>query len=145
MVLEKKGRRLTLLIAGAVFSAVAITRVFTQPESNNGSAPARKRYLPEYTASGDLILPKNFNEWVFVGSPLTPNALNGGKANFPEFHNVYIESGSYEICKKTGEFPEETVFFKELQLTLSAENLDESRTKASGLLPRKAQRCGRYG
>jgi hypothetical protein len=34
---------------------------------------------------------------VFVGSPLTPNALNGGKANFPEFHNVYIEPGSYEI------------------------------------------------
>ena len=75
MVMEKKGRRLSLLIAGAVFSAVAITTVFAQSESNNGSAPTRARYLPEYTASGDLILPKNFNEWVFVGSPLTPNAL----------------------------------------------------------------------
>jgi hypothetical protein len=42
---------------------------------------------------------------VFVGSPLTPNALNDGKANFPEFHNVYIEPSSYEIYKKTGEFP----------------------------------------
>jgi hypothetical protein len=28
---------------------------------------------------GDLILPKNFEEWVYVGSPLTPNALNGGQ------------------------------------------------------------------
>jgi hypothetical protein len=44
-------------------------------------------------------------KWVFVGSPLTQNALNDGKANFPEFHNVYIEPGSYEIYKKTGEFP----------------------------------------
>jgi hypothetical protein len=117
---EKKGMRIALLIAGAAFSAVAITAVFAQSESNDGSALTRKRYLPEYTASGDLILPKNFNELVFVGSPLTPNALNDGKANFPEFHNVYIEPGSYEIYKKTGEFPEGTIFFKELQLTLPA-------------------------
>jgi Cytochrome P460 len=132
MVIETKGRRLTLLIAGAVFSAIAITAVFAQSESNNGSRPTTTRYLPEYTASGDLILPKNFNEWVFVGSPLTPNALNDGKANFPEFHNVYIEPGSYEIYKKTGEFPEGTIFFKELQLTLPAENPDGSRTEPSG-------------
>jgi hypothetical protein len=109
-----------------------MTAVFAKSESNDGSTPTRKRYLPEYTASGDLILPKNFNEWVFVGSPLTPNALNGGKANFPEFHNVYIEPGSYEIYKKTGEFPEGTIFFKELQLTLPAENPDGSRTEPSG-------------
>jgi hypothetical protein len=36
---------------------------------------------------------------VLVGSPLTPNALNDNKANFPEFHNVYIEPGSHEIYK----------------------------------------------
>ncbi|WP_245524951.1 MULTISPECIES: cytochrome P460 family protein [unclassified Bradyrhizobium] len=131
MVVAKKGRRRTLMIAGAVSSAVAVTAVFAQSECNN-SAPTRKRYLPEYTASGDLILPKNFNEWVFVGSPLAPNALNGGKANSPEFHNVYIEPGSYEMYKTTGEFPEETIFFKELQLTFLAEHPDGSRTEASG-------------
>jgi hypothetical protein len=43
-------------------------------------ARTRSRYLPEYTASGELILPKNFHEWIYVGSPLTPNALNDGKA-----------------------------------------------------------------
>src|SRR3546814_3298343 len=99
---------LTLLIAGAVSSAISITAVDAQSESNGGSALTRERYLPEYTESGDLILPKNFHEWVYVGSPLTPNALNGGEAGFPEFHNVYIEPGSYEIYKKTGEFPEGT-------------------------------------
>jgi hypothetical protein len=132
MVVEKNGRRLTLLIAGAVFSAAALTAVFAQSESGDDSVSTTKRYLPEYTESGDLILPKNYNKWVFVGSPLTPNALNDGEANFPEFHNVYIEPGSYEIYKKTGEFPEGTIFFKELQLTLPAENPDGSRTEASG-------------
>ena len=122
--------RITPLIAGAISSAVAIvavTAVFAQSGSNDG-----KRYLPEYTESGDLKLPKNFNEWVYVGSPLTPNALNGGKANFPEFHNVYIEPGSYEIYKKTGEFPDGTIFFKELQLMQPAQNPDGSRTEPSG-------------
>src|ERR1700739_4092483 len=79
----------------------------------------RARYLPEYTASGELILPKNsiWREWVFVGAPLTPNALNGGKAGFPEYHNVYIEPGSYEIFKKPGEITEGTILFKEERVT----------------------------
>jgi hypothetical protein len=117
----------TALIAGGVI----VTAMFVQslPSSSAQNTP---RYLPEYTTSGDLILPKNFHEWVYVGSPLTPNALNGGKAGFPEFHNVYIEPGSYEIYKKTNEFPEGTIFFKELQLTLPAENADGSRTEPSG-------------
>jgi hypothetical protein len=123
--------RLVLLVAGAVSIAAAVTAVFAQPASND-DALTKKRYLPEYTASGDLILPKNFHEWIYVGSPLTPNALNGGMAGFPEFHNVYIEPGSYEIYKKTGVFPEGTIFFKELQLTLPAENEDGSRMEPSG-------------
>jgi hypothetical protein len=35
---------------------------------SNSSAQTKTRYLPEYTASGDLILPKDFHEWVYVGS-----------------------------------------------------------------------------
>ena len=74
-----------------------------------------------------------WREWVYVGSPLTPNALNGGHVGFPEYHNVYIEPGSYAIYKKTGVFPDGTIFFKELQLTLGpAENPDGSRTEPSG-------------
>src|SRR3546814_1096996 len=41
-------------------SAISITAVYAQSESNGGSALTRERYLPEYTESGDLILPKNF-------------------------------------------------------------------------------------
>src|SRR5262245_6799124 len=91
-----------LAITALVASGVIVTAFFVQSlSSSNAQTQTRSRYLPEYTASGDLVLPKNFHEWVFVGSPLTPNALNGGKAGFPEYHNVYIEPGSYEIYKKT--------------------------------------------
>jgi len=130
----KKSSALLILLTGI---ALATTVAFGGPPTKHHKAttlPPRTRYLPEYTASGDLILPKNniWREWVFVGEPLTPNALNGGKANFPEYHNVYIEPGSYEIYKKTGEFPDGTILFKELQLTLPGETPDGSRTEQSG-------------
>ena len=115
-------------------SASIAAAAFAQAPTS-GSVSSGARYLPQYTASGELILPKNsiWREWVFVGSPLTPNALNGGHANFPEYHNVYIEPGSYATYKKTNVFPEGTIMFKELQLTKKPEeNPDGSRTEPSG-------------
>jgi hypothetical protein len=106
-------------------AAFIVTMVLAQPQT-------RPRYLPEYNEAGDLLLPKGFHEWIYVGSPLTPNALNGGMAAFPEYHNVYIETGSYEIYKQTNKFPEGTIFVKELQLTLPGQNPDGSRAAPSG-------------
>jgi hypothetical protein len=71
-------------------------------------------FLPD----GKLKLPTDFRNWVFVGGPLTPNGLNGGKANFPEFHNVYVEARNLDAYKKTGSFPEGTLIVKELTLVL---------------------------
>lgn len=63
---------------------------------------------------GELIRPTDYRTWVYVGTPVTPNELNGGKAAFPEMHNVYIDPVSYEEYKKTGNFREGTVIVKEL-------------------------------
>lgn len=131
MVRLKKPALAMAIVAGVLVAAM-IGELHAKSPTAAGGTAARPRYLPEYTADGELILPKNFEEWVYVGSPLTPNALNGGKANFPEFHNVYIEPGAYASYKKTNVFPEGTIFFKELQLTLPAQNPDGSRTEPSG-------------
>jgi Cytochrome P460 len=120
-----------LAITAAIASGVIVTTLFAQ-SSTSAQTTQTKCYPPQYDASGDLILPQNFHEWIYVGSPLTPNALNGGHAGFPEYHNVYIEPCSYEMYKKTYVFPEGTIFFKELQLTLPGENPDGSRTEPSG-------------
>jgi Cytochrome P460 len=111
----------------------AMAQPAQSPEPESGSPLVRSRELPEYTASGELQLPTNWREWIYVGSPLTPNALNGGHAGFPEYHNVYIEPGSYEIYRKSGVFPDGTILFKELQLTLGpSEFPDGSQTEPSG-------------
>jgi len=70
----------------------------------------------EINDQGELLRPDfNFREeWVYVGTPVTPNDLNDGQAPFPEFHNVYIDPKSYAAFKETGEYPEGTILLKEL-------------------------------
>jgi hypothetical protein len=76
--------------------------------------------------------PHTFRRWVFVGAPLTPNALNNGSANFPEYHHVYIEEKNVAAYLKTGSFPEGTVIVKELTRVLNPTFPDGSRTEPSG-------------
>ena len=75
-----------------------------------------KKYEATFTADGELIRPAGWREWIFVGSPVTPNSLNDGAASFPEFHSVYIDPKSWAHYKETGTFREGTMFAKELAL-----------------------------
>jgi hypothetical protein len=128
----RRGR--VLMVTTAIAIGLIMTAIISELHANGDAAAAESsdRYLPEYTADGDLILPKGFEKWVYVGSPLTPNALNGGMANFPEFHNVYMQPWAYDEYQKTNKFPEGTIMFKELLLTLPGQNPDGSRSEPSG-------------
>lgn len=119
--------RKMLMITGAV--AVGALAVMVAVGDRRVEAAASR---PAYTAAGNLVLPKNYRAWVFIGAPLTPNGLNGGKAGFPEFHNVYIEKENIEAYWKTGKFPEQTVIVKELALVRNPTSTDGSATEASG-------------
>ena len=94
--------------------------------------PPRMNSLPPFDPDGKVELPTGFRAWVFVGAPLTPNGLNNGKANFPEYHHVYIEKKNVDAYLKTGEFPEGTVIVKELTRVLNPTFPDGSRTEPSG-------------
>jgi hypothetical protein len=85
-----------------------------------------------FTSDGKMKLPTGYRAWVFVGAPLTPNGLNNGKSNFPEFHHVYIEKKNVDAYLKTGTFPEGTVIVKELTRVLDPKFPDGSRTEPSG-------------
>jgi hypothetical protein len=100
-------------------AAAALTVLALQPMlAGVAQAQSASSWGPKYNAKGELIVPTDYHEWVFLGSPLTPNALNNGKAGFPEYHNVYIRREPLAIYRRTGEFPEGTMMLKELQLTI---------------------------
>jgi hypothetical protein len=111
----------------AVLLGVAVVLFHTNPVSAQTQSPS-----VAYTSDGKLKLPTGYRKWVFVGAPLTPNALNGGKANFPEFHHVYVEERNLDAYLMTGTFPEGTIFIKELTRVLSPTFPDGSRTEPSG-------------
>lgn len=89
-------------------------------------------WKPQWTMGGELVLPENFHDWVFLGSPLTPHALNGGTAAFPEYHNVYVHPEPLRLYRESGVWPEGTIMLKELQLTRPGTNADGSTEEVSG-------------
>ena len=101
-----------------------------QAQSAQGTATTTS--TAQFTPDGKLKLPAGFRRWVFLGAPLTPNALNDGEANFPEFHHVYVEEKNLDIYLNTGSFPEGTVLIKELTRVLKPTFPDGSRTEPSG-------------
>ncbi len=90
---------------------------------------------PKWNDKGELLQPTEFRAlWVYLGSPFTPNALNNGKAGFPEYHNVYVQPSAFKAYRETGKWPEGTMMLKELQLVDQAkgDEADGSRYEVSG-------------
>lgn len=95
----------------ALTALVGSVSLFAVPASQNQSQNHGK---PGFTASGELLQPTGYREWIYVGTPITPNELNPPEAPFPEFHNVYIHPADYAAYRKTGTFPDGTMLVKEL-------------------------------
>ena len=91
---------MTVLIGAgtvSVFRNYLVAAQVTKSQPKTGQA---KKGGAEFTPDGKMKLPTGYREWVFLGSPLTPNALNGGKASFPEFHDVYVERSNFDAYMK---------------------------------------------
>lgn len=86
----------------------------TDSVSDSDTAPDALLPKPTFTADGALEQPVGYREWVYIGTPLTPNDLNPPEAAFPEFHNVYIHPDDFAHYSETGDFPDGTVIVKEL-------------------------------
>jgi Cytochrome P460 len=116
-----------------VILAVGVVAASALPRHTSSVAAETQQSAAVFDSDGKLKLPDfSFRRWVLVGTPLTPNGLNNGKAGFPEYHNVYIEEKNVDAYLKTGSFPEGTVIVKELARVLNPTFPDGSRTEPSG-------------
>ena len=107
--------RLWVTIGFAALAATSLIFLTSDKFSKSSAASSHPDKL-EFNRNGELIRPSpdNYRTWVFVGTPVTPNELNNGRAAFPEFHNVYIHPSDYKYYKATGKFQDGTVLIKEL-------------------------------
>ncbi len=104
------------ILRGGLFLAAAAvgTVVVMMGPSAPASAQMAKNSAVSFDSDGAMTRPEGYREWVYVGTPLTPNDMNNGTAPFPEFHSVYMEPSSWAAYKKTGKYPDGTTFVKEL-------------------------------
>lgn len=118
----------------AIIVAVGAIGLTLSERSMEPAAAQTQQSAAVFDSAGRLKLPDpaTFRRWVVVGVPLTPNGLNNGKANFPEYHLVYIEPKNVDAYLKTGSFPEGTMIVKELARVLDPTFPDGSRTEPSG-------------
>jgi len=110
------GRRRWMAGTGLFAAALLFAAGCAEPSPAPAAARTATGFSPQLTPEGRLRLPDGaqWREWPYVGTPLTPNALNEGEAPFPEFHSVYIDPESWEHWRATGEFRDGTVLAKEL-------------------------------
>lgn len=112
------------------FLALAACTETTTTESNQISEVASDEVVrASFNEDGTLNRAEGWREWVFVGAPLTPNALNDPGVSLPEFHNVYIEPSAFAVFSATGEFPEGTQFATELVLVRENNNAEDGSTQ----------------
>ncbi len=103
-------RRFGLAVVGlAALLGGAASALATEP------VPAR------YTDDGQLLLPDDYREWVFLGSGLgmTYGPL-GAARGFPElFDNVFVLPEAHRAFLETGRWPDGTVFLLEVRYAAS--------------------------
>jgi hypothetical protein len=104
----------TIILAVGLVSVGGLAFSQSTPPPQPYQEVQRPTYTPQFDAQGNLVRPIGWREWPYMGTPLTPNALNLPAAPFPEFHNVYMDPASWEHFKKTGEFRDGMVLVKEL-------------------------------
>jgi len=98
-------------VAAAAAGAIAL-HPFTE------QAQAQSTSDPQYTSSGNLVRPKDFHGWVFVGSNLglgydkevaANTVREAARAQLGEYHNIYLKPDDYAAYVRTGQFPDKTV------------------------------------
>ena len=68
----------------------------------------------QYTKDGEMALPKNYREWVFLSSGIGMTYASTAGGN-PNFENVFVNPAAYQAFLKTGAWPDKTALILEVR------------------------------
>ena len=120
-----------LALTAAVYAQQPADRPAAARPSANDGLPAG----PRYTASGELIRPTDFREWMFVTSGLGMTYSEPtGAARAPNFTNVYVNPSSHRAFMKTGQWPDKTMFILEVRASSSEGSINKGGHFQSNLV-----------
>jgi hypothetical protein len=102
-----KTTNLWMSAAAALLGSLVAHAVFSEPET---AAPAPVVHGPTYTADNKLEMPKNYREWVYLSTGFDMSYSPRMQADHHMFDNVFVEPSAYQAFKKTGTWPDKTMF-----------------------------------
>jgi hypothetical protein len=70
---------------------------------------------PTYTAKGDLVMPANYREWIFLTSGVDMSYAVTASDGHSMFDNVFVNPTSYRTFVATGRWPDKTTFILEVR------------------------------
>jgi hypothetical protein len=102
-------RRLGFLLLCGWAAAAAV--------SSSAGAQERSADGPTYTASGELVRPADYREWVFVtsGVGMTYGPAQPATGQPALFDNVFVNRESYRAFRQTCTWPDKTMFLLEIR------------------------------
>lgn len=80
--------------------------------SQSASAP---RFGPEYTSDGQMRLPANFREWVYLSSGFDMSYNPAIQTDHHVFDNVFVNPEAWRVFVASGRWPDKTVFVLEVR------------------------------
>jgi hypothetical protein len=102
-----KTSNLWTLAATALLGSLSTSQALSEPEPAN---PAPAMHGPTYTSDGKLEMPANYREWVYLSTGFDMSYSPRMQAGHHMFDNVFVEPGAYQAFKKTGTWPDKTMF-----------------------------------
>jgi hypothetical protein len=95
-------------------------------------------FAQKYTDKGELILPPDYREWVFLSSGLGMTYAQEQTANNPPFENVFVNPGAYKKLLATGVWPDKTVMILEVRASESKLSINKNGRVQTKMLAREA-------
>ena len=97
--------------------------IFSLACLNLAGQQATRQDEPQYTTDGQLQLPDNYREWIFLSSGLgmtygfVDSAVNTVAGD--RFDNVFVTPRAYRAFLATGAWPDKTIFIMEVRTAAS--------------------------
>jgi len=94
---------------------------------------ATAQSAPEYTADGQLKLPSDYREWVFLSSGLGMTYQQGMERS-PSFTNVFVNPAAHRSFVSNGKWPDKTMLVLEVRASSSKGSINKGGSYQSGVV-----------
>lgn len=89
----------------------------------------------EYNPNGNMILPRDYRQWVFLSSSLGMSYTQSATPNTnPGFDNVFVNPEAYQSFLKTGTWPDKTVLVLEARASESKVPINKDGRVQTGVV-----------